>query len=143
MLKYGDYFSRKTLYTYGISPDRNLDIKEDVNYVGESRKEQITCDMRGIYQSFFKPNARKDDVLFSQGEMDKLANSIVHAFYDVGILSNDERDYYKQNFATLTKDAFDRERISVNEADVVFADVNKTERVAPQIKSPEKGNVRQ
>ena len=132
MVKYGDYFSRKVLYNCGISPDKTMFSKESKNYVGEQRTEQLRSTMSDIYQTL------------SSGYSDKNANStnedisklnferkIVNAFYDSGILTNAERDY----FQTQSLQLVERESICVEEANF-SVQTAQSQRVEPQIQAP-------
>ena len=132
MVKYGDYFSRKVLYNCGISPDKTMFSKERKNYVGEQRTEQLRSTMSDIYQTL------------SSGYSDKNANStnddisklnferkIVNAFYDSGILTNAERDY----FQTQSLQLVERESICVEEANF-SVQTAQSQRVEPQIQAP-------
>lgn len=143
MLKYGDYFSRKTLYQCGISPDAALAIKGEAAYLGSSRKQLISADMKGIYQSFATALAGKGGNSIGN-EIKRLGieNRIVNAFYDSGVLDAGERDYFKSNPSLFAEAGAERERISVGEATERISSAPTTSKVAQQIKPAEVSNVR-
>lgn len=143
MLKYGDYFSRKTLNYCGISPDASLSIKGEDGYIGKNRHDNIRADMSEIYQSFYTAISGKSTTS-PRAELEKLRveGRIVSAFYDAGVLTGEERDFFKANFPCPVEEA-DRERISVTEAGLTEGVEKRSEKVAPQIKNPQIRNVRQ
>lgn len=142
MLKYGDYFSRKTLYQCGISPDAALAIKGEDAYLGNGRKQQISADMRGIYKSFATALAGKGGSVEQEIKRLGIENRIVNAFYDSGVLDAGERDYFKSNPSLFAEAGAERERISVGEATERISSAPTTSKVAQQIKPAEVSNVR-
>ena len=140
MVTYGDYFSRRILHFCGIPSDKILLKKDEKSYTGMGRTEKLRADMQEIYQTLRGGFAGKNGSS-SQGSFDDLGieRKILSAFYDSGILTNAERDY----FQTQTAQAVDvREQICVQEAD----SVSKTEmssRVDSPTKSPLIRNIRQ
>lgn len=133
MLRYGDYFSRKTLYRVGVSPNEKLPIKSEDAYLGEKRNGLILSDMKGIYQTFVdalnknKVESRKE--VLSELNLER---KIVFAFYDTGVLTNEERDYF---IAQSLENQPMREQICVQEAGERSPALN-SDAVAPSIKSP-------
>lgn len=139
MLKYGDYFSRKTLYRVGVSADKILPIKSDRDYSGDKRNGMIFEDMKGIYQTFVNALADKN-VATPQDVLTELnvERKIVSAFYDAGVLSNQERDYFRGQ--TLFDEPV-REQICVAEAEFNTA-TPKVQSVGAKIENPVAENVR-
>lgn len=145
MIKYGDYFSRKTLYTCGISPDRFLQIKSDAVYSEGDRTTEIATDIKNVYQTFVTALEKKQ-VKSPVQEAQNLAvyKKIVNAFYDSGVLSNKERDYFYQNDLTLNNNAplNTRESIVVSEADFSLSGEKTGKKVQAQIQQPTTKKVR-
>lgn len=133
MLRYGDYFSRKTLYRVGLSPDERLPIKGEDAYLGDKRKGLILSDMKGIYQTFVsalnKNNVNSPKEVLSQLNVER---KIVSAFYDTGVLTNEERDYFRVQ--SLENEPM-REQIFVEEAGELSSAL-KSSAHSPSIKSP-------
>ena len=142
MVTYGDYFSRKVLYHCGVSPNENLFKKEESTDTGTSRTENIRLKMQEIYQNLYRGYEQKN-VSPTRGNFEdfQIERKIVAAFYDSGILTNSEREYFQAQTSQLLF-ADEREQICVNEANVT-AEVTKAERVEPQAKSPLIRNIRQ
>ena len=137
---YGDYFSRKVLHFCGIPSDKILLDKDEKFYTGMGRMEKLRADMQEIYQTLRGGFANKNGSS-SQGSFDDLEieRKILSAFYDSGILTNAERDY----FQTQTAQAVDvREQICVQEADFV-SETENSSRVDSQAKLPLIRNIRQ
>ena len=139
---YGDYFSRKVLHFCGIPSDKILLEKDEKSYTGMGRTEKLRADMQEIYQTLRGGFAGKNGSS-SQGSFDDLGieRKIVAAFYDSGILTNSEREYFQTQTSQLLFSE-EREQICVDEANVT-ADAAKAERVAPQTKTPLARNMRQ
>jgi hypothetical protein len=133
MVTYGDYFSRKVLHSCGISPDQTLLNKEDNAHTGMQRTENIRSEMSNIYQTLYRgyteKNASAEKERFDDFQIER---KIVSAFYDSGILSNAERDYF-QTQALQTSN--ERERICVEEANVSAGQV-KAQQIDAQVKTP-------
>ena len=93
MVTYGDYFSRKTLYHCGVSPDEKMFKNDEMTYTGTQRTEKIRVEMSGIYQTLYRGytnnSARNAGGSFADFHVER---GIVSAFYDSGILNNAERD---------------------------------------------------
>lgn len=139
MVKYGDYFSRKVLYYCGVSPDKIMFSKDSKNYMGMQRTEQLRSDMSDIYQTLYRGHSEKNSNP-SKTEFDSLnlERKIVTAFYDSGVLTNAERDY----FQTQSLQPVERESICVDEANV-FAQTEVSQKIEPQIDAPQIRNVLQ
>ena len=136
MVKYGDYFSRKVLHNCGVSPDKAMFSLDAKNYAGVQRTEQLRSDMSNIYQTLYSGYEEKNA---SMVDIDKLnlEHKIVTAFYDSGILSNAERDYFQTQSLRMNE----REQICVDEA--IFSEQSAiSERVEPQIDAPALRSVR-
>lgn len=133
MVTYGDYFSRKMLYTCGVSPSEILFNKDENPHTGMERTENIRLRMSEIYQNLYRGYAEKNPSAVKE-DFDGLGveRRIVASFYDSGILSNAERDYFQtQSLQSVNE----REKICVEEAGVSMQDV-KTQRVDEQVKTP-------
>ena len=133
MVTYGDYFSRKMLYTCGVSPSEILFNKDENPHTGMGRTENIRLRMSEIYQNLYRGYAEKNPSAVKE-DFDGLGveRRIVASFYDSGILSNAERDYFQtQSLQSVNV----REKICVEEAGVSMQDV-KTQRVDEQVKTP-------
>ena len=133
MVTYGDYFSRKMLYTCGVSPSEILFNKDENPHTGMGRTENIRLRMSEIYQNLYRGYAEKNPSAVKE-DFDGLGveRRIVASFYDSGILSNAERDYFQtQSLQSVNE----REKICVEEAGVSMQDV-KTQRVDEQVKTP-------
>ena len=137
---YGDYFSRKVLHFCGIPSDKILLEKDEKSYTGMGRTEKLRADMQEIYQTLRDGFADKNGSS-SQGSFDDLGieRKILSAFYDSGILTNAERDYFQTQIAPSVDV---REQICVKEADSV-SETEKSMRVDSQAKSPLIRNIRQ
>ena len=140
MVTYGDYFSRKTLYNCGISPDEKMFKNDERAYTGMQRTEKIRAEMLGIYQTLYrgytKNSAVKGGGNFSDLHVER---GIVSAFYDSGILNNAERDYFHTQTLAV---ADEREKICVEEASLL-ADAATSKRVDAPVKTPLVKEVRQ
>ena len=133
MVTYGDYFSRRILHGCGVSPTKILFEKDEKSYTGMQRTEKIRSDMNEIYQTLYRGYTEKNGAVEKQGFADfQVERKIVAAFYDSGILSAPERDY----FQTQAPQAIDtREQICVEEA--ALSSVERTaQRVEVQTKAP-------
>lgn len=139
MFTYGDYFSRKTLYCCGVSADTKLLIGSETGYAGANRKDKIYADMKEIYQTFLNGLTEKK-VQDPKKEMEtlNLESKIVSAFYDSGILTNAERDYFR---AQSLENSVEREQINVMEANDCIA-LPKAQRVDAPTKTQVVRNVR-
>jgi hypothetical protein len=60
MVRYGDYFSRKTLHYCGVSPEEKLFKKDETIYTGTQRMEKIRSDMLEIYQTLYRGHTEKN-----------------------------------------------------------------------------------
>lgn len=140
MVTYGDYFPRKVLYNCGVSPDRKLFENGEMAYTGMQRIEKIHSDMSEIYQTLYRghteKNAGESKVNFADYQVER---RIVSAFYDSGVLSNAERDYFQSQ--TL-QNVDERERICVEEANIL-SEATKSNKVDAPIKMPVTRNIRQ
>lgn len=131
MITYGDYFSRKVLHNCGVSPNQVLLNKEDGSHTGIQRTENLRSEMSKIYQTLYFGYAQQNGSKESFDGL-QIERKIVSAFYDSGILSNAERDY----FQTQALHALDeRERICVEEANVSAGQV-KAQKIDAQVKAP-------
>ena len=133
MVTYGDYFSRKMLHTCGVSPSEILFNKDENPHTGMGRTENIRLRMSEIYQNLYRGYAEKNPSAVKE-DFDGLGveRRIVASFYDSGILSNAERDYFQtQSLQSVNV----REKICVEEAGVSMQDV-KMQRVDEQVKTP-------
>ena len=139
MLKYSDYFSRRILFNSQIPLQEKLPIKSENEYIGADREQKIKEDLSKILSSFvnaFTKNNAKNPLKQAQElEIDK---KIVSAFYDSGVISKEERDFFKNQdlFAKQEK-----EKISVLEAQEQILSKNSL-RVEPS-KVIVKGSVKQ
>lgn len=116
MVTYGDYFSRRVLHNCGVSPNKTMLDKEDSAYKDMQRTDNIRSKMSEIYQTLYHGYAEKN-VAATKENFDELQieRKIVSAFYDSGVLSNAERDYFQtQSFQVVNE----REKISVEEANL-------------------------
>ena len=131
MVTYGDYFSRKMLYTCGVSPSEILFNKDDLSHTGMQRTENIHLRMSEIYQNLYRGYAEKNPSAVKE-DFDCLGveRRILASFYDSGILSNAERDYFQTQ---SLQDVSEREQICVEEANAPMQDV-KAQRVEGQVK---------
>ena len=139
MVRYGDYFSRKTLHYCGVSPEEKLFKKDETAYTGTQRMEKIRLDISKIYQTLYRGYTENSA---SQSTMDfsdlQVERKIVTAFYDSGMLNNAERDYfYSQNLQSI-----EREQISVEEANTL-SQTGRSQKPESQVKTPLLRNVRQ
>lgn len=111
MYKFKDYFSRKELFYLGIDSEVQIDSLSQ-EYSGEKKYDKIESEMKKIY-SFIK--ASHDNVVLNEKAKktsdeifnDKVQRRIVAAFYDVGILyENDLKIFpldYRLDDITKTK----------------------------------------
>ena len=140
MVTYEDYFSRKTLYNCGISPNEKMFKNDERAYTGMQRTEKIRAEMSGIYQTLYrgytKNSAVKGGGNFSDLHVER---GIVSAFYDSGILNNAERDYFHTQ--TLSA-APEREKIYVGEANAL-TETSISQRVDAPTKTPLARDIRQ
>lgn len=139
MVRYGDYFSRKTLHYCGVSPEEKLFKKDETAYTGTQRMEKIRLDILKIYQTLYRGytenSAAQSTIDFSDLQVER---KIVTAFYDSGMLNNTERDYfYLQNLQSI-----EREQISVEEANTL-SQTGRSQKPESQAKTPLLRNVRQ
>ena len=143
MVTYGDYFSRKVLHFCGIPSDKILLEKDEKSYTGMGRTEKLREKMQGIYQTLRGGFVGKNGSS-AQGAFDDLGieRKILSAFYDSGILTNAERDYFQTQTAQTAQAVDEREQICVQEADFV-SQTEKSSRVDAQAKSPVIRNIRQ
>ena len=137
MVTYGDYFSKKVLHSCGVSPNKILLEKEEIPYTGTQRIQKIQSEMSSIYQTLYSGHVQKNGKAQSE-ELKNFAleRKIVAAFFDSGVLSSAERDYFQ------TQSMDEREKISVEEANPL-AEASKSQKVDSQIKTPQLRNVRQ
>lgn len=139
MVTYGDYFSRKTLYSCGVSPNAILLNNAETTYTGTKRTQNIRSDMSKIYQTLFRGYAENKGESKTDFKDLQVERKIVSAFYDSGVLSNAERDY----FQTQALQGLDeREKICVEEANV-SAETATSKKVDAPINIPTARNVRQ
>ena len=133
MVTYGDYFSRRILNYCGVSPNKTLLNKEENAYTGMQRTEKLRSTMSEIYQTLYRGYSEKNvSEMKAKFEDFQIERKIVSAFYDSGILSNAERDY----FQTQALHALDeRERICVEEANVSAVQA-KAQKIDAQVKAP-------
>ena len=120
MVTYGDYFSRKVLHNCDVSPDKTLLNNDETAYVGSQRTENIRSKMSEIYQTLYSGYTQKNTLAMKESFDDlQIERKIVSAFYDSGVLSNAERDYFQtQSLDNL----LDREQICVEEANPLAND---------------------
>ena len=132
MVTYGDYFSRKVLHSCGVSPDKAMLNKAENTHTGTGRTENIRSDMSEIYQTLYRGYAKQNEKATKESfDKMQIERKIVSAFYDSGILSNAERDY----FQTQSLQGIEREKICVEEAGA-FVDTPKAQKVDAQVKTP-------
>ncbi len=138
MITYGDYFSRRTLHSCGISPDKMMIKKDEMAHTGMQRMDKIRTCMSDIYKTlctgYAEKNAAEKD--FSSLNVE---GKIVSAFYDSGLINSAEKDVLA---AQTMHVAGDREQICVEEATVV-ADAVKAPKVDTQVKMPTIRNIQQ
>ena len=132
MVTYGDYFSRRVLHDCGVSPDKALFEKDGKSYIGGQRTDKIRSDMSEIYQTLYRgyterQTAQRENFADLQAE-----RKIVAAFYDSGILSKSEREYFQSQSLQETNE---REQICVQEASL-SVDAPKMQKVDAPIKAP-------
>lgn len=120
MVTYGDYFSRKVLHNCDVSPDKTLLNNDETAYVGSQRTENIRSKMSEIYQTLYSGYTQKNTLAMKESFDDlQIERKIVSAFYDSGVLSNTERDYFQtQSLDNL----LEREQICVEEANPLAND---------------------
>ena len=120
MVTYGDYFSRKVLHNCDVSPDKTLLNNDETAYVGSQRTENIRSKMSEIYQTLYSGYTQKNTLAMKESFDDlQIERKIVSAFYDSGVLSNAERDYFQtQSLDNL----LEREQICVEEANPLAND---------------------
>ena len=140
MVTYGDYFSRKVLHSCGVSPDKAMLNKAESTHTGTHRTENIRSNMSEIYQTLYRGYAKQNERATKESfDKMQIERKIVSAFYDSGILSNAERDYFQtQAFQTVNG----REQICVEEANVL-AETATAQKADAQVKSPLARNIRQ
>jgi hypothetical protein len=133
MVTYGDYFSRKVLHSCGVSPDKAMLNKAESTHTGTHRTENIRSNMSEIYQTLYRGYAKQNERATKESfDKMQIERKIVSAFYDSGILSNAERDYFQtQSLQGLSE----REKICVEEAGVL-ADAPKAQKVDLPTKTP-------
>lgn len=139
MVTYGDYFSRRVLHDCGVSPDKALFEKDGKSYIGGQRMDKIRSDMSEIYQTLYRgyterQTAQRENFADLQAE-----RKIVAAFYDSGILSKSEREYFQSQ---SLQERNEREKICVQEASL-SADAPKMQKVDAPMKAPLVRDVRQ
>lgn len=140
MVTYGDYFSRKTLYNCGVSPDEKLLKKDEMAYTGMQRMGKIRSEMSEIYQTLYRGYTENTAGQAKEKFTDlQVERKIVAAFYDSGILNNAERDYF---YSQTLQNVSEREQICVEEANT-SAQTVKSQKVEAQIKTPVSRNIRQ
>lgn len=132
MVTYGDYFSRKMLHQCGISPNKTLLNKDENTHTGMQRTENIRSQMIDIYKTLYRGYAENNESTKGSFDDFQVERKIVSAFYDSGVLSNAERDYFKMQELSSTNE---RERICVGEANLSTGEV-KAQKVDVQIKTP-------
>ena len=140
MVRYGDYFSRKTLHYCGVSPEQKMFENNEMAYTGTQRMEKIRSEISEIYQTLYRGhierNAGNPKVDFTDLQVER---KIVAALYDSGIINSTEREYFRdQAMQTMGE----REQICVEEAKVV-TETTKTQKVDPQEKILSARNIRQ
>ena len=133
MVTYGDYFSRKTLYNCGISPNEKMFKNDERAYTGMQRTENLRSTMSEIYQTLYRGYSEKNvSAMKAKFEDFQIERKIVSAFYDSGVLNNAERDYFQtQTLQGVTE----REKICVEEANLSSAPA-QTQKVEAPIKTP-------
>jgi hypothetical protein len=140
MVTYGDYFSRKTLHNCGISPNEKMFEKDEKAYTGMQRTEKIRSEIEKVYQNLYRgftengAGKAKDD--FANFHVER---KIVAAFYDTGVLTNAERDYFQ---AQTLGNFSEREKICVEEANTLM-EAPKAQRVEAPMKISSVRNIRQ
>lgn len=140
MVRYGDYFSRKTLHYCGVSPEQKMFEYNEMAYTGTQRMEKIRSDMLEIYQTLYRGHTEKNGenpkVDFTDLQVER---KILAALYDSGIINNTEREYFRgQALQTMSE----REQICVEEAKGV-TETTKTQKVATREKILSARNIRQ
>ena len=138
MVRYGDYFSRKVLHNCGISADKAMFEKVEMNYEGMQRLDKIRASMTEIYQTLFSGYEKNNAVSKNSSFEDyKVEGKIINAFYDSGVLNNAEREYFQtQTLQSKTE----REQICVEEANA-FTGTTKAQKVEEITKNPLKKDV--
>ena len=139
MITYGDYFSRRTLHSCGVPADKKLFENGETAYAGTQRIEKIRSEMSEIYQTLYggyaENSTRENKAEFADFQVER---KILAAFYDSGILSKAEREY----FQTQTLENVDeREQISVEEANAPSV-TTQAKRVEAQAKMPTPRDIR-
>lgn len=117
MYRYCDYFPRRILYRCGISPETELSVREAAGYRGEDRHGRIGGDMKQIYAHILDAMEAKGmkDPAKAAGEME-IGRRIVSAFYDMGILTEQDRERYPVDGGqALFSGERARERLSIEE----------------------------
>jgi hypothetical protein len=137
MVTYGDYFSRKMLHQCGVSPTETLFHKEENANTGTQRIENIRLKMSEIYQTLYRGYTEKKAAAKESFDNFRIESKIVSAFYDSGILSNAERDYFQRQTQRTSPE---REQICVEEANAL-TDVSKAQKVEEPAKMPLKRDV--
>ena len=133
MVTYGDYFSRRVLHSCGVSSDAAMLKNDGASYDGAQRMDKIRSDMSDIYQTLYRGYSEKNTAN-SNGNFEELQveRKIVAAFYDSGVLSSAEREYFQAQSLTNTEE---RERICVEEAGIM-AQAVKAQRIEAPVKAP-------
>ena len=133
MVTYGDYFSRKVLHNCAVSPDKTLLNNDETAYLGSQRTENIRSKMSEIYQTLYSGYTEKNTSTQKESFDDfQIERKIVSAFYDSGVLTNAERDYFHTQ---SLNDLLEREQISVEEANPLTNDL-KAQKVENVQKMP-------
>ena len=132
MVTYGDYFSRRVLHNCGVSPEAILFDKEESAHTGMQRTENIRLKMLEIYQTLYRGYAEGQTSAMKESFNDfQIERRIVAAFYDSGILSNTERDYFQTQ---ALQGLNEREQICVEEANAATEGI-KAQKVDVQVKT--------
>ena len=105
---------------------------EENTYTGTQRTENIRSQMIDIYKTLYRGYAEKNAATKENFDDFQVERKIVSAFYDSGVLTNAERDYFKTQ---AIQNANERERISVDEANLSSGQV-KAQKIDAPIKTP-------
>ena len=133
MVTYGDYFSRKVLHYCGVSSNETLFNKEENTHTGMQRMENLHLRMTEIYQTLYRGYTEKNASAVKESfDNFQIERKIVSAFYDSGVLSNAERDYFQTQ---ELQGSNERERICVEEANA-FSNTSKAQKVEELAKMP-------
>ena len=140
MVTYGDYFSRKTLHSCGVSPEEKLFKKDETAYTGTQRMDEIRSDISEIYQTLYRGYTKKNAGVSGENFADfQLQRKIVAAFYDSGLLNNAERDFFQTQ---ALQGVEEREKICVEEASLSM-DTAKAQKVDAPMKTLSARDIRQ